>query len=89
MVFVMTQCPTCGGHPCVNPSFCQLCRKADAKKRDRVPGVMVTIEAVVLSVQEHGIGALKDASNIERLSRCNRAAKNAINRRIEKLGLKP
>ena len=48
----------------------------------------VTVEAIVFSVQERGIGALKDPSNIERLSRCGKAAKNEINRRIEKLGLK-
>ena len=46
----------------------------------------VTVEAIVFSVQERCIGALKDRSNIERLSRCDKAAKNEINRRIAKLG---
>jgi hypothetical protein len=28
----MTFCPTCGADPCINPSFCKLCREADRKK---------------------------------------------------------
>jgi hypothetical protein len=31
-------CDTCGTEPCVNPSFCRTCRKADAKYR-RAPDV--------------------------------------------------
>jgi hypothetical protein len=31
-------CVTCGTEPCVNPSFCRTCRKADAKYR-RAPDV--------------------------------------------------
>ena len=48
------------------------------------PTPQVTVEAIVLSVQERGIGALKDPSNIDRLKRCDTAAKAEINRRIEK-----
>ena len=50
------------------------------------PTPQVTVEAIVFSVQERCIGALKDRSNVERLSRCDKAAKNEINRRIAKLG---
>jgi hypothetical protein len=26
-------CPTCGADPCINPSFCRLCRDADRRKQ--------------------------------------------------------
>jgi hypothetical protein len=42
----------------------------------------VTIEAVVYSVRERGLAALKEAANVERLSRCNAAAKAEIEKRI-------
>jgi len=29
----ISECETCGGRPCVNPSFCRACRIADAKLR--------------------------------------------------------
>ena len=29
----MTECPTCGANPCVNPSFCAACRKDTNKTR--------------------------------------------------------
>jgi hypothetical protein len=44
-----------------------------------------TIEAVLLSVRERGLAALKEQANIERLSRCDAAAKAEINRRIARL----
>jgi hypothetical protein len=50
------------------------------------PTPQVTIEAVVFSVQEHGIQALKEPSTIERLSRCDKAAMAQIEERIAKLG---
>jgi hypothetical protein len=46
----------------------------------------VTVEAVMLKVRERGLAALKEPANIERLVRCDAAAKTEINRRIEKLG---
>ena len=49
------------------------------------PTPQVTIEAVVLSVRERGIEALKEPANIERLSRCDKAAKLEIEQRIAKL----
>jgi hypothetical protein len=44
-----------------------------------------TIEAVMYSVRERGIGTLKEPANIERLSRCDEAARAQINERIERL----
>jgi hypothetical protein len=44
-----------------------------------------TIEAIVYSVRERGIAALKEPANRERLSRCDDAASAEIMRRIAKL----
>ena len=49
------------------------------------PTPKVVIDAVVLSVRERGIEALKEPANIERLSRCDKAAKLEIEQRIAKL----
>lgn len=48
------------------------------------PTPQVTIEAVLYCVRERGLAALKEADNVERLARCDAAAKDQINRRIEK-----
>jgi hypothetical protein len=45
----------------------------------------VTIEAIMHCVREGGLGALKEPGNIERLSRCDEAAKTQINERIGRL----
>jgi hypothetical protein len=44
-----------------------------------------TIEALLHSVKERGIGALKEPANMERLSRCDEAAVKQIKARIAKL----
>jgi hypothetical protein len=49
------------------------------------PTPQATIEAIMHSVRERGLGALKEPANIERLVRCNQAAKEQIDRRIAKL----
>jgi hypothetical protein len=41
-----------------------------------------TIEAVMHSVRERGLAALKEPANVERLSRCDEAAKAEIEQRI-------
>jgi hypothetical protein len=51
------------------------------------PNVMV--EAIMLAVRERGLAALKEPATVERLERCDAAARAEINKRIEKLGLKP
>jgi hypothetical protein len=53
------------------------------------PTPNVVIEAVMLAVRERGLAALKESATVERLARCDAAARAEINRRIEKLGLKP
>jgi len=45
----------------------------------------VTIEAIVYSVRERGLAALKEPANIERLQRCDAPAKADINRSIASL----
>jgi hypothetical protein len=54
----------------------------DPKNR---PTPQVTVEAVILTVRERGLAALKEPANVERLERCDAAAKAEIERRIAKL----
>ena len=44
-----------------------------------------TIEGIMHSVRERGLGSLKEPANIYRLVRCDQAAKEQIDRRIAKL----
>jgi hypothetical protein len=44
-----------------------------------------TIEAIMLGVRERGVAALKEPDNRERLSRCDAAALNQIDKRVRKL----
>jgi hypothetical protein len=44
-----------------------------------------TIEAIMHAVRARGAAALKEPANIERLSRCDGAAKDEINQRIARL----
>ena len=116
-IIMTTCCPTCGASPCINPSFCALCREADRKVRGERsdgehlnllrklmhpsvtlgqayreindpknrPTPQVTVEAVILTVRERGLAALKEPANVERLERCDAAAKAEIEQRIAKL----
>lgn len=45
----------------------------------------VTIEAIVYAVRERGLAALSEPANIERLTRCDKAARAQINERIARL----
>jgi hypothetical protein len=58
---------------------------ADINNPRRFPTPQSTIEAIVYAVRERGIAALKEPDNIERLSRCDTAARKQINERIENL----
>jgi hypothetical protein len=49
------------------------------------PTPQVTIEAVLYCVRERGLAALKEPANLERLSRCDGAARAQINEWIAKL----
>lgn len=52
--------------------------------RDR-PTPETTIKAILYCVRERGLAALKEPANIERLSRCDAAAREEINRRLAAL----
>ena len=115
---VMSACIICGADPCINASFCDQCRKADARLRaerrnrpadsipedwDRIsidtlwdalsyerqrPTPQSTIEAIMYCVREGGLAAMKEPANQERLSRCDAAARQQINERIERLKIR-
>jgi hypothetical protein len=54
-------------------------RLNDARRR---PTPAITVEAVLNCVRVHGLAALKEPANIERLKRCDAAARAEINKRI-------
>jgi hypothetical protein len=87
-------CDMCGQLPCVNPGFCRVrrveARKPRPRRNPRIPAnwqetPQTTIEAILHCVRERGVAALKESANIERLTRCDAAAKVQIDRRIKKL----
>jgi hypothetical protein len=49
------------------------------------PTPQTTIEAIMYCFRERGLAALKEPNNQERLSRCDAAARQQINQRIERL----
>jgi hypothetical protein len=51
--------------------------------KQRRPTPETTIGAIMYCVREYGFASLKEPANLERLSRCDAAAKAEINRRIE------
>jgi hypothetical protein len=51
----------------------------------RCPTPQITIEAIMYCVRERGLAALKELANRERLLRCDPAARQQINERIETL----
>jgi hypothetical protein len=53
------------------------------------PTPKVTVEAVMVAVRGRALAALTEPATLERLERCDAAARAEINQRIEKLGLKP
>ena len=83
----------CGCDPCPWPSFCQ--RAEDEARRLRTifqrpkqtegETPQTTVEAIMYCVRERGLGALNEAANLERLSRCDPAARTQINKRIATL----
>jgi hypothetical protein len=82
----------CGSEPCLTPGFCQACRAADAQVRQQrppeprlPPTPRTTIEAIMWTVRVRGMAALREAANIERLSRCDSTARTEINERIARL----
>jgi hypothetical protein len=89
------QCATCGASPCVNPSFCEVCRQADRRRprqqpqSEPLPTPQVTVEAIMYSVRTRGIGALKEPANLHRLRDSDAPARAEINQRIEALAKEP
>lgn len=49
------------------------------------PTPQVTVEAVMYSVHERGLDALREPDNIERLARCDDAARRKLNERLARL----
>lgn len=52
----------------------------------RWPTPKATIDAILFCVRERGASALSEPANVERLSRCDAAARVEINRRMLALG---
>jgi hypothetical protein len=59
--------------------------KARRLLNDRRPTPEATVEAILYSVRERGVAALKEPANVDRLSRCDQAALAEIDRRVAKL----
>jgi hypothetical protein len=51
----------------------------------RFPTPQSTIDAILFAVRERGLKALKEPATLERLSRCDAAARLQINRHLEKM----
>jgi len=97
----MSECPTCGGDPCANPSFCRACREADARKTDaRKPHTsrwhvynrnqlrdapQPTVEALMYSLRERGTKALDEAPTKRRLSELSEQQLHEICGRLQRL----
>jgi hypothetical protein len=66
---------------------CSLCQADEAQRQPPArsqprPTAQSTIDAIIHCVRERGLDALEEPANIERLLRCDAAAKEQINRRI-------
>jgi len=61
-------------------------KPAPRRKPTPRPTPAVVVEAVLHTIRERGVGALKEGSNVERLRRCDAAARTEINQRIAKMG---
>jgi hypothetical protein len=75
-------------------SFERLCDELERKTKRKPPAYaprptpQVVVEAILHGVRERGLAALKEPANQERLLRCDAAARQQINDRIEKLGVR-
>jgi hypothetical protein len=85
-------CEMCGSSPCINPGFCANCRRIEQEQPRQPPSPgaprptpQTVVEAVLHCVRERGIVALHEPANLERLSRCDAAARQQINARIDKM----
>jgi len=71
---------------CNSPEIEREAKRKPVSAERRTP--QVTIEAIMVAVGERGLAALQEPANIERLSRCDEAARKQINDRIAKLKIK-
>jgi hypothetical protein len=73
--------------------FERACRLAEQQRKPPTPvkpkprpTPQTTIEAILYCVRARGLKALEEPANVERLSRCDEAAKEQVNRRIAVMG---
>ena len=71
IVGMLTACPTCGAAPCINPHFCELCRKADEKQAKKTQpahndhsAAVSTVEALMVGLRERGTNALTEPKEL-------------------------
>jgi hypothetical protein len=72
----LTTCPTCGASPCINPSFCAVCRDADRRRAQaqHAPSERyneapeATYNAVVYELRNYGVSQLSKPNSQRRLS---------------------
>jgi hypothetical protein len=75
-------------------SFERLCDELERKTKRMPPAYaprptpQVVVEAILLCVRERGLAALQEPANQERLLRCDAAARQQINDRIKRLGVR-
>jgi hypothetical protein len=88
-------CSVCGAEPCINPSFCKTCRKADAtlaaerkagRQRESATGSRAagtTVEALAFQLRA-GADALREPSTQRRLSELDQAQMREVAQRLTK-----
>ena len=74
---------TCPPHQIANGRGCAITSPTTFDREGPTP--QATIEAIMHLVRERGLGSLKEPATIERLSRCDAAARAQINYRIDRL----
>jgi hypothetical protein len=88
---VVSACPTCGAAPCINPTFCQLCRDAEARKRPPpaqrfdISAPQPTVEALMYSLRQRGVKALEEPETKRRLSELSDRQVIEVGNRLQKL----
>jgi hypothetical protein len=89
----MTWRPTCGAEPCILPSFCEACRKADARRQQQEPpaglpdtrrAAETTVEALMYSLRQRGVRALDESDIRRRMSELDDEQAIEVARRLLK-----
>jgi hypothetical protein len=94
MIHLDLECQTCGQKPCGSPVFCRACRAASFKpwrEGKQTPDPFYkppstpksTVDALIHVIRTGGVAALKEPVNLERLSRCDDAARARLNAFID------